>query len=98
MIVLTLPGARHLGLARRLRASAGAVAVHRFPDGEVRVRIPTSVQDRHVVLAAGLEQPEEKLLPLIFAAATARDLGARSVGLVAPYLPLLPPGPPIHRG
>ncbi|WP_164119514.1 ribose-phosphate pyrophosphokinase-like domain-containing protein, partial [Stenotrophomonas maltophilia] len=33
-----------------------------------------------------LAQPNEKILPLIFAAATARELGAARVGLVAPYL------------
>jgi len=98
MIVLTLPGARHLGLARWLRASAGAVAVHRFPDREVRVRIATSVQDRDVVLVAGLERPDEKVLPLIFSAATARDLGARSVGLVAPYLPFFRQDRPFAAG
>ena len=34
----------------------------------------------------GLDTPGEKILPLLFLAATAQDLGARRVGLVAPYL------------
>ena len=41
-----------------------------------------------VVLVAGLDKPGDKILPLLFLAATARDLGARKVGLVAPYLSL----------
>jgi len=37
-------------------------------------------------LVCTLARPNEKILPLIFAAETARELGARRVGLVAPYL------------
>jgi ribose-phosphate pyrophosphokinase len=38
------------------------------------------------VLVCGLDKPGDKILPLVFLAGTARDLGARRVGLVAPYL------------
>ena len=41
---------------------------------------------RSVLLVATLHRPDDKLLPLVFMAATARDLGAARVGLVAPYL------------
>jgi ribose-phosphate pyrophosphokinase len=39
-----------------------------------------------VVLVCTLDRPDGKSLPLLFAADAARDLGAASVGLVAPYL------------
>jgi ribose-phosphate pyrophosphokinase len=39
-----------------------------------------------VVLLCSLDRPDDKFLPLMFAATTARDLGATSVGLVSPYL------------
>jgi len=89
MIVLSFPGARHFRLARRLQAMPGLVGVHRFPDGEVRVSLPTAATGRDVVLVANLTPPDECLLPVLFAAGTARDLGAKSVGLVAPYLPYM---------
>lgn len=90
MMILPLPGSERLDrIARDLGGAAGTVEVHRFPDGEVRVRIPTPVAGEDVVLVAGLDHPDAKVLPLLFAAATARDLGAASVGLVAPYLPYL---------
>lgn len=38
------------------------------------------------MLFCTLDRPDEKFLPLLFAAETARELGAASVGLVAPYL------------
>ena len=77
-------------IANRIGAHLGidvsSVALHRFPDGEARVRLPRSVADTTVVLTVSLDRPDEKILPLLFAAATARDLGAGAVGLVAPYL------------
>lgn len=39
-----------------------------------------------MILVSTLDRPDDKFLPLIFAAATARDLGASHVGLVCPYL------------
>src|SRR6185503_12811188 len=38
------------------------------------------------IILCTLADPDAKFLPLIFAAATARELGAARVGLVAPYL------------
>jgi ribose-phosphate pyrophosphokinase len=88
MLVLALPGAADLaaGLASRLRCEHAELQLHRFPDGETGVRIDASVQGRCVVLAGSLDQPDGKTLPLIFAADAARELGAKQVGLVAPYL------------
>ena len=88
MLVLALPGSARLAaaLARWLRCEWSEVALHRFPDGESLVRIDASVKGRCVVLAGSLHQPDEKTLPLLFAADAARELGATQVGLVAPYL------------
>lgn len=89
--VLTLPGAERLGaaLALELGAAVSPVHVRPFPDGESHVRLEGDVRGRHVVLAADLHHPDPKLLPLVFAADAARDLGAARVGLVCPYLPYM---------
>jgi ribose-phosphate pyrophosphokinase len=58
---------------------------HRFPDGEIKLRLPPSLPD-HVVILRTLNDPNEKLIELLLAAQTARDLGARHLTLVAPYL------------
>jgi len=50
------------------------------------VRLETPVGGRAVILACTLNDPDPKIAPLVFAAATARELGATQVGLVAPYL------------
>jgi ribose-phosphate pyrophosphokinase len=99
MIVLTMPGSERLGrIAGDMHSATGGVEVHRFPDGEGRIRITGPVEGEDAVLVAGLERPDEKVLPLLFAAATARDLGAASVGLVAPYLPYLRQDRRFHAG
>ena len=87
-VVLALPGNDHLATrtAALLGLDVRAVDVHRFPDGEARIRLPGSVAGKPVILTAGLDHADEKILPLLFTAATARELGATSVGLVAPYL------------
>lgn len=58
---------------------------HRFPDGELRLRLPEALPSR-VVLWRGLHQPNEKLVELLIAASAARALGAKHLTLVAPYL------------
>lgn len=74
------------GLAAAIGAEAGEIETRRFPDGETYLRYATPVAGRQVILLRTLDRPDPKALPLVFAAETARDLGAASVGLVAPYL------------
>jgi ribose-phosphate pyrophosphokinase len=50
------------------------------------VRLESEPDGRGVILCCTLDRPDERTLPLLLLAATARDLGARRVGLVAPYL------------
>jgi ribose-phosphate pyrophosphokinase len=76
-------------LAQRLAAALGwplhLVQRHRFPDGETRLRLPPRLPPR-VALLRGLQQPNDKLAELLLVAAGARELGARELSLVSPYL------------
>jgi ribose-phosphate pyrophosphokinase len=73
-------------LANRMGAETAAIDLHRFPDGESLVTLPENMKGRDVIFLATLRDPDRQALPLRFAAATARELGAKRVGLVAPYL------------
>jgi ribose-phosphate pyrophosphokinase len=90
-IVLPLPGNDALAahLSRALEGQRGRVEMHRFPDEEAHLRTASTVSGRPVVIAAALDHVDDVLLPLILLSASARELGATSVGLVAPYLPYL---------
>jgi ribose-phosphate pyrophosphokinase len=64
----------------------GELSLRHFPDGETYVRLITSPVDRDVIFLCGLDRPNDKMPGLLLASATARELGASSTGLVAPYL------------
>lgn len=59
---------------------------HRFPDGEVKLRLPAEALGENAVILRTLNNPNEKLIELLLAAQTARALGATHLTLVAPYL------------
>ncbi len=63
----------------------GIVQRHTFPDGETRLTLPPELPPEVVVLR-GLQDPNAKLTELLLAAAGARELGARRLTLVCPYL------------
>ena len=90
-VLLALP--ESAALARRVSELAamplGKVESRQFPDGETYLRIDAECAGHSVVLVCTLDRPDQKVLPLVFLADAARALGARRVGLVAPYLAYL---------
>jgi ribose-phosphate pyrophosphokinase len=60
------------------------VALHRFPDGELRVTVGPAAPT--TIIYAALDRPNDKLLAILFAAEALRRDGARRLILVAPYL------------
>jgi ribose-phosphate pyrophosphokinase len=62
------------------------------------VRIDGDPRRQVVVLVGPLDRPDEKVLPLLFAAGVARELGASEIGLVAPYFPFLRQDAAFHPG
>jgi len=86
-VVLGFPDYREP--AQRVAARSGFeyddIAVHRFPDGESLVRLPERLPP-DVALYTSLDDPNRRLIELEFAAATAKELGAKRLTLIAPYL------------
>jgi ribose-phosphate pyrophosphokinase len=86
--LLAMPG--HESLAASLRGKLDVPALtlvtRDFPDGETYLRIEGDVEGRAVALLCTLHEPNPRFLPLAFIADALRDMGAASVGLVAPYL------------
>ena len=87
-IVFALAGNIQLAasIAGRLSGQIGSLERRSFPDGETYLRYRDELAGRAVVLVCSLDRPDEKFLPLVFAADAAKELGAASVTLVAPYL------------
>lgn len=70
---------------------------HRFPDGELKLRLPAMLPERIIILRT-LNNPNEKLIELLLAAQTARNLGATHLTLVAPYLAYMRQDIAFHPG
>jgi ribose-phosphate pyrophosphokinase len=76
-------------IAQTSGAEPGRLLVRRFPDEESYLRYETPVEGRDVWLVANLARPDPRIPALLYAGATAKELGARSVSLLAPYLPYM---------
>ncbi len=87
-MLIAMPGneAMAQSIAAALGAEIGQLELRAFPDGESYLRFGTTPADRNIALVCTLNHPDAKMLQLMFAAAAAHDLGARQVGLIAPYL------------
>lgn len=72
-------------LAESLAVPYAEVLLHRFPDGESRVTVPTGLPEK-VVVCRSLNQPNDKLVELMLTSQCARNNGAKHLTLVAPYL------------
>jgi ribose-phosphate pyrophosphokinase len=87
-IFLALPGNEKLAesLAEKCHAEMGKAIIRQFPDGETYIKIESEVKDKQVFLVCTLNHPDKKLLPLYYLSETAKELGANSICLIAPYL------------
>jgi len=87
-LIFTLPGNEKLTavLAKKLKVEVGAATIRHFPDDESYVRVDSDVKDTEAILVCTLDRPDSKLLPLMFLSKTLKQLGARKISLIVPYL------------
>jgi len=83
-------------LAARLELPSREIAVHSFPDGEIRVTVGPAATT--TILYASLDRPNEKLIALLFAAEALRRAGAKRLILLAPYLCYMRQDAAFHDG
>lgn len=70
---------------------------HRFPDGELKLTLPEQLSSQTFVLRS-LDHPNEKLIELLLASETAKQMGAKSLVLIAPYLAYMRQDIAFHKG
>jgi ribose-phosphate pyrophosphokinase len=83
-------------LAEALGVPHSPLAVHRFPDGEIKVTAAPAASLG--IFYAPLNQPNDKLLALLFASEALRRQGARRLVLVAPYMCYMRQDAPFQPG
>src|SRR3989338_4874231 len=96
MIIIGCSHGKHLAgkVAKRLKEKYSELQVKKFPDGETKIRFLADVKGKDVILVQSFYgdmnwDVNDCVVEAIFAAETARDLGAKKVFLAAPYFPYL---------
>lgn len=85
-IIFTFPNNEKPSIAKKLNLSPGSFTIKKFPDKETLITIETDVKDKEIIILCGLDDPDSKIMPLMFFTQTAKELGAKHITLIAPYL------------
>ncbi len=86
-------------VARQLKATFSPLTISQFPDGDIYLKFNTAVKGKKVVIINSLQpHADMSLFDLIWTAETAKDLGAKKVILVAPYLAYMRQDKRFHPG
>jgi len=92
MLIIGCSHGTHLAakVAKKLKKPYSELKADKFPDGELYIRFMKNVKDKVVVLIQSFYGDINGcLIEVLFAANTAKELGAKKVILVAPYFPYL---------
>lgn len=85
-------------ICKKLQCPRGHLTVHHFPDKEILIRLHTPVENHTVIFVASTDRPNDKMAALFFAAKTAKEIGAKKVILIAPYLAYMRQDKQFHSG
>jgi ribose-phosphate pyrophosphokinase len=88
VLVVGFPESKKLGksIAKKSKTRYTDIELEEFPDKETRLRFKEDLKGKAVYLVRSLDNPDKKIMQVLLAAYTAKDLGAKKVVLVAPYL------------
>jgi ribose-phosphate pyrophosphokinase len=98
LMTLSSEGELFQNICNDLDVTRLSINIHEFPDGETYLKIDGDLKNTSCIIFETLSQPNTKLLPLLFLSETLRDLGAKQVGLIAPYLAYMRQDKRFHPG
>jgi len=86
-------------IATKLKAKYSPLTISSFPDGDIYLKFNTNLKGKKVVIVQSFQPHSDmSLFDIVFAAETAKSLGARKVILVAPYLAYMRQDKRFHEG
>ena len=91
-MIIACSNGREIGklIAKELKSTFSSLDVAHFPDGELNIRYLVPIKSKKIILVQTFHgNINSQLIEVLFAAHTAKDLGAKKVTLVAPYFPYL---------
>jgi len=92
MIIIACSHGLHLAkkISKKIKQKYSALEVTHFPDSEIKLRFNVNIKNKVVVLVQSFYgNINDCVIETLFAAETAKDLGAKKIILVAPYFPYL---------
>ena len=103
MLITTCGNSEKLAqeLAKKLKTTATytPLSISAFPDGDMYLKFNAPLKNKTLILVESLyPNSQRSLLRIIFAAETAKDLGAKKVILIAPYLAYMRQDKRFHPG
>jgi ribose-phosphate pyrophosphokinase len=101
MLIIGCSQGLHLAkkIANKLKQPYSQLEVTHFPDSEIKLKFKTNVKNKIVVLVQSFyKNVNDCIIEALFAAETAKDLGAKKVILAAPYFPYLRQDKRFHPG
>lgn len=90
IIIVSCSGGKHISkkLSRKLKAEYCELELKKFPDNEINIKFTKNISNKRVVLVQSFyDDINDKIVETLFAAHTAKELGAKKVELVSPYFP-----------
>jgi ribose-phosphate pyrophosphokinase len=86
-------------MASLLKENYSELKTRKFPDGELYVKLQHEVEGKNVTLVQSFHgEVNDCIMEVLFAAYTARELGAKKIILVAPYFPYFRQDKRFHSG
>jgi ribose-phosphate pyrophosphokinase len=86
-------------LSKKLKAKYSPLTLTSFPDGDIYLKYNTNVKGKEVVIVQSFQPlSDASLFHIIFAAQAAKNLGAKKVILVSPYLAYMRQDKSFHPG
>lgn len=86
-------------LAKRYNKPYSKLIVRKFPDGELYIRFPEDIKNKDIILVQTFHGDiHSQILEVIFAAYTAKRIGAKKVYLLSTYLPYFRQDKEFHGG
>ena len=86
-------------VAKQLKVTYSPLTISAFPDGEMYLKFNAPIKGKKVVIIHSFQpHADMSLFDVIWAAETAKDLGAKKVILVAPYLAYMRQDKRFHPG
>lgn len=100
-IIIGCSNSRELAkkISRLLKTEYSELFSAKFPDGELHIRFMTTVKNKKIVLVQTMHPaPNDSIIESVLAIKTAKNLGAKEVVLVSPYLAYLRQDKMFHPG